>query len=918
MRPRLLPLLFLLFCTVSTLIAQTTGKITGKVVGQRGVELPGVNVIVEGQPLGAISDPNGEFFIINIKPGTYTLVLRMIGYETVLYKNVTVSVNRTANLGEITMKEAVIAGEAVTVTAEKISVKKDQTSSIRNVSADQITSLPVEAIDQVIELQAGVVQGHFRGGRSTEVSYLIDGMQVDEAFAKENKTVQLETEAVQDLEVITGTFNAEYGRAMSGIVNMVTKDGRGELHGSASANLSSYPTAHSTIFPGLEAADLRNKDYKVQLEGPVWRDKITFFANIRYQDRQNYLNGIRRFNVDDFTEFDVPEYATSLPTRWDAEVKGLRYYSEHTGDGASVPMDVSTSLSFMGKLSFNLIKSLKLSAMTTLNQDEAQYYDHYYKYKPDGRASNHENTRMYMVQFNHFLSQRAFQDLKISHTRNQAGSYLYKDPFDPRYVSNNYSRSAAGFATGGQDKGVYERWLETTNAKYDLTWQINKQHSLKTGFLATGYKLTSQPTAVRDRKYGTPEEYAFVYDTTRQKIQFLPYEAEILPDSALAMDRYTKKPYEFSAYLQDKMEFSSLVVNLGIRFDYFNSNTTYPSQLRNPANQLQFPDNQERMSTYPKASAQTQVSPRFGLSYTLGKAAVLHFSYGHFFQMSPLYALYQNSRFMIPPGNFATIHGNPNISAEKTVQYEMGLWQELMAGLGLDVSVFYRDIYDLQSAIVVTTYNQIKYGLYSNKDYGNVKGMELKLDYAAGPLSIMGNYTLQYTRGNADNPASTFSRAGSSLDPIPRLIPLAWDQRHTFNLSLGYTARRWNVNLTGYYNSGLPYTFAPISESPLSNQTLYPNNSKRPANWSVDLKGNYDIPLAGARKLRLFLSVYNLFDTLNELSVNSTTGRAYTAIIRPTQLSTFRSNWNTIYDAIENPAMYSAPREVKLGLGFLF
>lgn len=83
------------------------------------------------------------------------------------------------------------------------------------------------------------------------------------------------------------------------------------------------------------------------------------------------------------------------------------------------------------------------------------------------------------------------------------------------------------------------------------------------------------------------------------------------------------------------------------------------------------------------------------------------------------------------------------------------------------------------SAQVITTFNQIRYGLYSNKDYGNVKGLEVKYDYRSGSFSAYLNYTLQFTRGNADNPTQTFSRAGDSKDPIPRLIPMSWDQRHT-------------------------------------------------------------------------------------------------------------------------------------------
>lgn len=928
-------MLVLLLAFASVVTAQTTGKIQGQVTdATTGEPLPGVNVLMEGTNRGAATDINGEYFILNVSPGKYVLRASMMGYEVMRVTDVTVSVNRTANI-DFQLKETVIEGEEVVVTASKVAIKKDQTSSIRNVSSDQIDLLPVEDLGQVIQMQAGVIDGHFRGGRLTEVSYLIDGMQVNEAFGGTDKTVEVEKEVAQDLEVITGTFNAEYGRAMSGIVNVITKDGRDSFHGSFSTHLSNYYTANKDVFIGLKDTEFaRNQDYKIQLEGPLWKNKVTFFTNFRFQDNLGHINGIRRFRVDDYTDFTLPN-TIDQETPWDAWIKGVRYYSEHTGDGAYVPINTNETYSFMGKLSFRLTKDLKMSLMNTWNYDERPTTGHAYKYKPDGRAKHRDETYMYAFQVNHLLSQSAFHDLKVSLTQNTYKFYLYEDPLDPRYVHRAYATGGGGFITGGQDYGHQRRNQDNLNIKYDLTWQVNKRHSLKTGLLYTAHKVHNEPTYVQNKLRGTPLAFYYEYNEEKQKVEFYPYQAEILPDSSIAMDIYTKKPYEFSAYLQDKMEFNSMVINLGLRYDYFNPNTTYPSQRRNPANQLLFYEkdefgqilydeagnpilNKERMSTYPKAEPQVQLSPRFGLSYTLGEAAVLRFSYGHFFQMPPLYALFSNHRFMIPPNNFGTVHGNPQIQAERTVQYEMGVWQEVMPGMGLELAVYYKDIYDLQSALVYTTYNQIKYGVYGNKDYGNAKGFELKFDYTTGPMAFFLNYTLQYTRGNADNPTSTYSRAGQSLDPVPYLVPLSWDQRHTVNASIGYVTPKYGVTLTGYFNSGKPYTFTPVSVSPLAKQTLYPNNAKRPATFSLDLRSNYDFKIGKSQKIRFFLSIYNLLDRKNELFVNSSTGRAYTAIIYPINIETFRSNYNDIYDSVKNPYMYSTPREIKIGFGYLF
>jgi len=912
--------------------AQTTGKIVGKIVdAETGDPIPGAQIILTAiwfedievdmdSKMGALSDLNGDYYIINVTPGSYTLLVRMMGYENAKVEKVPVSVNRSTHI-DVEIRETSIEGEEVIVSASKLSTKKDLTGSIKNVSSDQMNSLPVEDVNDVIEMQAGIVNNHFRGGRSTEVSYMIDGVQVDEGFYREGQTVELEKEAVQDLEVITGTFNAEYGRAMSGIVNLVTKDGGNDYHGSITGYLSNYYTGNSDVFMGIKSSDIfRNQDYKAQLEGPILKNKITFFTNIRVLDEKGHLNGIRRFSVDDYSNFDRTGLSgEEIQSRWDVNIDGKTYYSEHTGDHSYVAMNTNKNLTFTGKLTFNLIKNLKFSLFYTKNDREWMNYSHYYKYNPDSRVTYYEESDFILVNLNHMISTSAFHDLKISYTENWYGSYLYENPFDSRYVADNYNGSnAGGFSAGGQDKSHEERTLIDLNLRYDLTWQINKTHSLKTGVVYTEHEIQNEPVLTRDKKYGSSEGSWFDYDIENDKIVFNPYEPELMPDSSLGMDIYNKKPYEWSLYLQDKMEFNEMVINLGIRYDYFNANTVYPSQLRNPANQLRFPDNPERMSQYPKADAQAQISPRFGLSYTLGDRAVLHFSYGHFFQMPPLYSLYQNHRFLIPTGDFSTVHGNPNIKAEKTVQYEVGLWQEILPGMGCEISVFYRDIYDLQSAVVITTYNQIKYGLFSNKDYGNVKGLEFKFDYRTGPISLMMNYTFQYTRGIADNPNSTFNRLGQNIDPISVMVPMPWDQRHTFNLSVSYDQRNYGATLTGYYNSGLAYTYKPIDKSPLSKQKLLPYNSYKPGTITLDFKSHYDFRLSGTKKLRFLFSVYNLLDRLNEISVHESTGRAYTSIIHPSDYATFRSNFNTIYDKSQDPSMYSAPREVKIGLGFVF
>ena len=881
----------LLSFIINCLYGQTTGKIIGTIKDTETNDvLIGANVILQGTYYGAATDIEGYYFIVNVKPGVYTLVFDMIGYKQVKMENVRVSVNRTSTIN-IEMEPTVIQGETVIVEVDAVATRKDQTSTIKNISSDQIEKLPVENIGAIIGMQAGVVEGHFRGGRTNEVTYLIDGIQVDEVFGGGNSAVEIEPEVIQDLEVITGTFNAEYGRAMSGVVNAVTKDGANKFEGSVSTAFGNYFTGNNNIFLGLDNKELdKNKDYKFQISGPIIKDKIHYFINTRMQDNDNHLNGLRRFNVTDSSN-----YYSLNPLDW---------YSENTGDSSFVSMNRSSNRSVLGKLTFSLFSSIRFSTMYSINQDTWHGYDHAFKYNPDGMGASHRKTDFFSFHWNHLISQKLFYDIKLSSMKNYGGSYLYENPLDTSYVHDRYLESyGPGFFMGGQQKDHSERTSDILGAKFDLNWQINKNHSIKSGFQYSNYSIDNQWHQIRNEYFGTPEEN-------------LIYKPKIFPDSTLYADAYVVEPKELSAYFQDKMEFDDMVINFGLRYDMFDPNSILPSDRRNPSNQLALPDSM--MSLYPKVDPQVQISPRFGLAYQLGGAAVLHFSYGHFFQMPPMYSLYQNHSFLVAPSDYATVMGNSELKAEKTITYEVGLWQELTQGVGLEVSLFYRDIYNLLSTRIISTYNQIEYGLYSNKDYGNARGLEVKFDFNSGPVSSWINYTLQYTKGNADNPTQAFSRSGSSMDPVNRFIPMSWDQRHTFNATVAYNKPTYGFSVTGYYNSGSPYTFRPIEESRLSRVNLYPNNDYRPTKYHADLMAYYNLSISKKHKINFRLAVYNLFDRLNEEWVNDQTGRAYTAVIKETDLAGHRSNFNDYEDRIKNPAMFSAPRMIKISTGINF
>ena len=883
-----------LILLITLALSQTTGKISGIIFEEDSKDpLPGANIYLVNTSYGTASDENGRFTIINIPPGKYVLKADMIGYKSVQMDNLVISVNRTTSL-DIEMYQTVIEGEVVTVEVSRLTQKKDQTGTIKNISSEEIDALPVENIGSVINMQAGVVNGHFRGGRNTEVTYMVDGVQVDESFGGGSAAVDIQPEAVQDLEVITGTFNAEYGRAMSGVVNMVTRDGGPRFEGSISGATSAYYTNSTDsngddIFIGLSPSVNRSEDLKFSLGGPILGEKVTFFTNLRKQNNRGHLNGFRIFSVTDSSDF----YSDN-PNEW---------VSSRSGDSTYVPMNTGDNVSALLKIGFNFIKGIRLSLLNSYSDDSWYWYDHSMKYNPDGRVGSHKNTIYTAFQMNHMITPKLFYELKIASMKNNTGTYLFKDSLDTRYVHDKYLENyGSGFFTGGQQKEhTKHRDLDRT-IKFDLTWQANHNHSFKLGLMGISHDVKHKWQTIRNKYDGQSD--------------LTIYEPEVFGDSTVYADIYNVEPQEAAVYIQDKMEYEDMVINFGLRYDYFDPASFYPSDSRNPANQLVLPDSM--MSDKVSAPVIDQISPRIGFAYQLGNQAVLHFSYGHFFQMPPLYSMYQNKSFLVSPSDYSTTMGSVLLEPEKTITYEIGLWQELARGLNLDVALFYRDIYNLLSTKIISTYNQIEYGLYSNKDYGNARGLEVTLDLGYGSLKGMMNYTLQYTRGNADNPTQTFDRAGNNMDPVNRFIPMSWDQRHTLNGTLMFLGAKYGGTVTAYYNSGSPYTFSPQSESVLSRINLYPNNDYKPSTYTVDATLYYNFKLLDRFSGKIDLTIYNLLDRLNENGVDSETGRAYTAIIRETDYAGHRSDFNDFEDRIKNPSMFSSPRMVKLAVGINF
>jgi len=322
---------------------------------------------------------------------------------------------------------------------------------------------------------------------------------------------------------------------------------------------------------------------------------------------------------------------------------------------------------------------------------------------------------------------------------------------------------------------------------------------------------------------------------------------------------------------------------------------------------------------YRKAKAKYKFSPRIGGSFPITAEGIVHFSYGHFFQVPRFERLYENPDFKIGlgTGNQGVI-GNADLAPEQTINAELGVSQQLSDDLALDMTAYIRDIRNLtgtRSDEIVIFGGSATYSKYVNSDFGFIKGVVLSMTKKfAGGVAATVDYTYQVARGSASDPQEARNaKAGGAL-PEVQLVPLGWDQRHTLNATASYSSTNWGVSFIGQYGTGTPYT--PRRSADVT--TMLTNSQTKPEFFDLDGQAFYAVSLDRLRFV-LFLRVFNLFDIRNETGVYDDTGRAgfttdeaRTLSINPLQAV------NTVQEWYRIPTFYSEPRRVEFGLNIEF
>jgi len=947
LRPRVLIAFFLLVLP-GLLLAGTGGKIAGKVTDAKtGEALPGANVVIDGTSMGSSTDLEGNYVILNVPPGNYNLLISFIGYKRSEVQGIRVSTDFTTRV-DVKLEEGEISLEPVIVQGERTPlVRKDLTNPVASISSESIQDLPVTEISQIIGLQAGTTVDddgsiHIRGGYGNEISYTLNGVNINNPYGN-TRSVGLATNAVQEVSVSSGTFSAEYGEALSGVVNYVTKEGGSKLSGGIRYYTGDYVSPRKDLFPNIDNLNLSAVSrVEGSLGGTILPGKLTFFTSGVYNYSQGTLFGTRLYRPQDsylsregFPSGDPRRGAASDPYYFGPfSHPTTDLVGGPTGDGEVVPMNWSRSYNFQGNLLYRLSRDIKLkyelvldNTLNPTSSGNSSFFST--RFKPDGRRISKGEAYTQTVELTHVLSDRAFYTLKGSYIVDRATSRAFDRANDPRYLPAFYLKDLGNtsFLTGGVDLFRFKQKTEIFVGKLDAVAQLFEIHEVKAGLELRLHKVGAESYTLQFRDPAHPNVAPSATNYLSGGYNFQPY----VPTVDGGYIKYLNKPVQASAYIQDKIElFQSIILNLGLRYEYFD-----PAAYYNPyiSEDLSSQTSILLNSDLKKAAVKQSLLPRVSVSFPITDRGSIRFSYGHFEQNGSLSSLYSNPDFRAPLGTNPQF-GNADVNPQKSVQYELGLQQGITDNLKFDLTGYYKDVRDyIFFQTIITARGDKRYSVLTNLSYANTRGVSFSLvkRRAPGdPLSLTLDYTYQVSESNRTQPSEDlfFNEQKGKLSET-YLVPLSFDRSHTLTSTISLSEPRdWAVSLIGYLRTGTPYTPSfPASVSPI---TFVQNSDRQPVQWNVDLKVEKFFSF-DAVDFSIFLQVNNLFDTQNELSVYANSGEALYNIdetLNPSQFLDLRNritrgdpgmvSMKTIDNYYANPQNVSGPRLMRLGVSVFF
>lgn len=907
----LLSLLILLLS--SHLALAQSGRIEGVII-EEGTEdpLPGVNVVIEGTTQGAQTNADGYYTIANVSPGEYTMRISMIGFAPVIVRNVEVNIDEVTQI-DVELREQVIEGEEVIVQATMPVVQRDVSSSRANINRQDIENLPIATVSEAIGLQAGVQGLSVRGGSADELGFNVNGLTLRD---ERNNTpfTGISLSSVENIQVQTGGFNAEYGNIRSGLIQVTTKEGNRDRY--TVDAISRYRPPQQKSFGG-NPNEFDSYWIRPYLDDDVaWTGTENGAWDKYTQDNYDSFDGWnavadQRAADDDPTNDITPEAAQQAFLWQHRKALGISKADYEVDLNIGGPMPFVSSM--LGDLRFSASYRESNSVyMIPLNRD--QYEERTFQLKltsniksgmklsveglygtQSGTSSNNSGLP---GMFTSAQGQTAQME-RVSYIRSRIFSTDYWAPSE-RTLSN----IGAQFTHSLNSNTYYEITANRVESNYDTNpgRRRNTEPVIYfggVGFDEAPFGFSTEPVSgigsrmrmgvgmSTSRDSSSVATYSSRFDITSQVNRANQVKAGIelvntthnvdyaridegLPTGNVISD-WTTSPIRAAAYVQNRLEFRGMIANVGLRLDYSNPRGEwFEFDQFSDALSGDFEDKLEET----KPDVQLNLSPRMGVSFPITEDSKLFFNYGHFYSMPQPENLYMIRRAPFDNNSVSRL-ANPNNPLPKTVAYELGYEHNLLDQFLIRVSGYYRDTSQQPAQVRYAGIGgQPDYTISEPVSYRDTRGAEITLRKVAGKY-VRGeiNYTYSITSGglfgtltNYENPQDQrdYERSNTDNDQF-RPVPTPFARLYMDLLAPGnfgpevngfHPLGNWVLSTIGRWQSGNYFTWTGGGGSIPG----IANNVQWSDYWMLDMRLSRQFNIGENRNINFFVDVSNVLN----------------------------------------------------------
>lgn len=804
---RIISTLIFLLSSVLLAHAGTDGILEGKIINKETKEpLIGVTIAIVGTSQGTASDLDGNFHINNLEAGSYDIRFSNVGYQPALYKAVVVRIGLKTRLTVELIPSAVELME-VEVTAERPLIEKDVTSTNYSVGASQVDKLPVRNIQDIITLFPSVTaEGNVRGGKTTEVVYLVDGLPMQDVIGG-GVGGSLPKSSITELSIQSGGFEAEYGNALSGVVNIITRRGnnihsfvlRGEKDNWFAGNWNTENN-HST-------------ESELTLSGPILNDKLHYFSA----------------NTVQFND-----------TRWWQDFQHF------------FKSPVMSDIGGIGKIDYSLSSRIRLTAQSVYSVRKWRDYEYSWRFNLSGLPERHRTSIRTTATISHTLTQKFHYNLSISNydlrsaiggDKNSLDLTPYEYDFFLQYVTS----------------GSRAWWSETrqmiNTIKADFVYQPNQNNIMKAGFEINQYDIFSDVVKYEPQKtyFGKvmPDQPLLNFSSAyhyypRTGSVYIQEKLEVEKDGAVVnlgfrwdfLDPRSERPV---------IEYTPL--------DTLNG--TYQSQVTKFA----------KASLKQQLSPRMGLS--FPLMWDM--LLVMNYGHYFQFPLfdylySGINPQQLRSGVNVLVGN-PDLKPERTHAWEIGVKY--GLDEKTLLSVTYFKKEFIDQI-DSKTFLPSKARAAGDYGFaeYINNAFANAEGLEFVLsrhrdDRLSGSIS----YSLMRTEGVSDYVNQGMNLAQWGFPVLNEPYPLSWDQLHTLKLAVDAKLPLDIVfNAIWSYNTGRPYTYFPTRDGYTaedSTRVFIPNNARLSSASTLNIKFSKTFILSKNITFQIYGDARNLLNAKN-------------------------------------------------------